>query len=292
MASGHGLAGADALHYIDGEWLEGNPPLLGPMTHASWMSSIVFDGARAFEGVTPDLDLHCERLIDSARKMGLAPPLSAGEVREIALDGVGRFPNGSALYIRPMMWAEDGFIVPDARSTRFCCTLFAAAMPEPKGFGVCRSSFRRPTPESAPTYAKACCLYPNSVRAIQEAQDKGFENAVILDSNGNVAELATANIWIAKDGAAHTPVPNGTFLNGVTRQRVAKLLARAGVEVHERTIGYGELETADEVFSTGNLGKVLPITRLDGRDLQPGPVYARARQLYWDWAHGDWTQGD
>ena len=160
-------------------------------------------------------------------------------------------------------------------------------MPEPKGFGVCLSSFRRPTPETAPTLAKASCLYPNSVRAIQEAQEKGFDNAVILDSNSNVAELATANVWIAKDGVAHTPVPNGTFLNGVTRQRVAKLLTRAGITVHERTITYNELEEADEIFSTGNLGKVLPITRLDGRDLQPGPVYSRARQLYWDWAHGD-----
>ncbi len=287
MASGHGLASADALHYIDGEWVEGNPPMLGPLTHATWMSSIVFDGARAFEGVTPDLDLHCERLVNSARKMGLTPPLSAGEVLEIALEGVGKLPSGSALYIRPMMWAEDGFIVPNPHSTRFCCTLFAAPMPAPKGFSVCRSSFRRPTPDTAPTYAKASCLYPNSVRAMKEAQDKGFDNAVILDTHGNLAELATANLWIAKDGAAHTPVPNGTFLNGITKQRVARLLARAGVEVYERTLSYDELAEADEVFSTGNLGKVLPITRVDDRALQPGPVYARARQLYWDWSHGD-----
>ena len=260
--------------------------MLGPMTHASWMSSIVFDGARAFEGLTPDLDRHCDRLISSARTMGLAPPVSAGEVEEIVHDGVGRFANGTALYIRPMLWAETGFIVPDPNSTRFCCTLFEAPMPEPKGFGVCLSPFRRPTPETAPTLAKASCLYPNSVRAIQDAQGRGFDNAVIRDSMGNVAELATANIWMAKDGAAHTPVPNGCFLNGVTRQRVAKLLAGAGVPVYERTITYQELAEADEVFSTGNLGKVLPINRLDGRDLQPGPIYSRARQLYWDWAHG------
>ena len=274
-----------AIHYIDGQWLEGNPPLLGPMTHASWMSSMVFDGARAFEGVTPDLERHCERLIVSAREMGLRPPVSAGETREIALDGVSRFPKGTALYIRPMMWAEDGFIIPDPKSTRFCCTLFEAPLPEPKGFGVCLSRFRRPTPETAPTQAKASCLYPNSYRAMREANEQGFDNAVVLDANGNVAELTTANIWIVKDSAAHTPVPNGTFLDGITRQRVAKLLARDGVPVHERTIAYPELVEADEVFSTGNLGKVLPVTRVGDRALQPGPVSTRARALYWDWAH-------
>jgi len=204
MASGHEAPQTRALHYIEGAWREGNPPIMGPMTHATWMSSIVFDGARAFEGVTPDLDRHCQRLIASARTMGLAPPLSAGEVEEIAHDGIGRFANGTALYIRPMLWAESGFIVPDPQSTRFCLTLFEAPMPEPKGFGVCLSPYRRPTPETAPTLAKAACLYPNSVRAIQDANQRGFDNAVILDSLGNVAELATANIWLAKDGAAHT----------------------------------------------------------------------------------------
>ncbi len=90
---------------------------------------------------------------------------------------------------------------------------------------------------------------------------------------------------MAKDGAAHTPVPNGTFLNGVTRQRIIALLNRAGIPVYERTIGYEELLDADEIFSTGNLHKVVPITRIDGRDLQPGPVFAKARELYWEWAH-------
>lgn len=286
MHERQGAANRTALHYVEGRWLTGNPPLLGPMTHASWMSSIVFDGARAFEGVTPDLDLHCQRLIASAREMGLVPPVSAGEVEEIALDGLARFANDAALYIRPMLWAEDGFIVPDPHSTRFCCTLFEVPMPEPTGFGICLSRFRRPTPDTAPTLAKAACLYPNSVRAMREAQEQGFENAVILDSNGNVAELCTANIWFAKDGAAHTPMPNGTFLNGITKQRIASLLRRAGVEVYERTISYQDLLGADEIFSTGNLGKVLPVTRIDDRDLQPGPVYARARELYWDWSHG------
>ena len=101
-----------------------------------------------------------------------------------------------------------------------------------------------------------------------------------------VAEFATANLWIAKDGAAHTPAINGTFLNGVTRQRIAKLLQKAGTPVHERTITWDEVLDADEVFSTGNLHKVVPITRIEDRDLQPGPIYSKARELYWEFAHG------
>ncbi len=136
----------------------------------------------------------------------------------------------------------------------------------------------------APTNAKASCLYPNSGRALVEAAERGFDNAVVLDGTGNVAELATANIWIAKDGAAHTPAANGTFLAGITRNRVAKLLREAGVTVHERTITWDEVLAADEVFTTGNYIKVLPITCVETRDLQPGPVYRQAREAYWDWA--------
>src|SRR3546814_17101961 len=85
----------------------------------------------------------------------------------------------------------------------------------------------------APTDAKASCLYPNSARALNEASKRGFDNAVVLDALGNVAELATANLWIAKDGVAVTPAPNGTFLNGITKQRAMQLLTAAGIEVRE-----------------------------------------------------------
>ena len=286
MTAMHGAGSGKALHYIEGEWLEGNPPIMGPMTHAAWMASVVFDGARAFEGVTPDLDRHCERLIHSAKAFGLKPVVSAGEALEIAQDGVSRFDRDAALYIRPMFFAESGFVSPDPESTRFCCTVYETPMPDAKGFSVCISSFRRPLYSMAPTDTKASCLYPNSARALREAADKGFDNAVVLDGLGNVAELATANLWMAKDGAAHTPIPNGTFLNGITKQRVAQLLQAAGVPVYERTITVDELMDADEIFISGNYSKVVPINKIEGRDLQPGPIGARARELYWEFSHG------
>jgi branched-chain amino acid aminotransferase len=274
-----------AITWIDGAWRDGNAPLLGALSHAAWLSSIVFDGARAFEGCAPDLDLHCRRVVASAKNFGLEPVLTAGEVEELARDGMRQFARDAELYIRPMFFAEDGFIVPVPESTRFALTLYEAPMPKPTGFSAGLSRYRRPAPDMAPTDVKASCLYPNSARAMREAMGRGFDNAVVLDPDGNVAEFASSNLFIAQGGAVHTPAPNGTFLNGITRQRVIQLLRRAGLVVHERVLTFDEVLEADEVFSTGNWSKVQPVTRVEKRALQPGPVYRRARTMYWDFAH-------
>jgi branched-chain amino acid aminotransferase len=271
--------------WYQGQWHQGNPMLMGPMTHAPWLGSCVFDGARSFEGVAPDLDQHCQRIVRSAETFGLRAIKQAGEIEELIRDGIAKFPKGAELYLRPMFWAADGFVDVDPESTEFSVSVYDSAMPKPTGFSVTCSPFRRPSYEYAPTDAKAACHYPNSARAIREAKARGFDNAVMLDPVSNVAELATANIWLVKNGEAHTPAPNGTFLNGVTRQRVIHLLRAAGVTVVERAIRWQEFIDADEVFSTGNYGKVVPITRVEQRHLQPGPVMAKARELYWDYAH-------
>jgi branched-chain amino acid aminotransferase len=277
---------ARSLTYIDGKWQEGNVPLMGSMTHAAWLGSVVFDGARAFEGVAPDLDRHAQRTVDSAIALGLRPMLTAPEITELAWDGIGRFEPGTALYIRPMFFAETGFVAPDPESTRFALVIWESPMPEPKGFSCTLSRFRRPPPDMAVSQAKAACHYPNLARALVEARDKGFDNAVVLDPIGNVAEFATSNIMFAKDGVVHTPVLNGTYLAGITRRRVLSLLRGAGVEVQERAVRYEEVTQADEVFSTGNYGKVQPVTRIEDQHLQPGPFFQRARELYWEFAHG------
>jgi branched-chain amino acid aminotransferase len=276
-----------ALTFIDGDWHGGNPPLMGAMTHAAWMASVVFDGARAFENVTPDLDRHCQRVVDSCHALGLEPILSAGEIEEIARDGVRRFAPGSALYIRPMFFAESsiGLVLPDPESTRFALVIHDAPMPDSAGFASCLSPFRRPGAETAPTGAKASCHYPNSGRAIAEARQRGFANPLMLDALGHVAEFATSNIWIVRDGVAITPAPNGSFLAGITRQRLIGLLRNAGVTVVERTVSIDDVRRADEIFSSGNYGKVQPVIRFEDRAMPPGPVYRKARELYWDFAH-------
>ncbi len=275
--------------WFEGDWHEGELLLAGPHTHAFWLGSSVFDGARAFEGVAPDLDLHCQRVNASALALGLQPTKRWEELVELTQDGLARFDKDAATYIRPMYWAEQGgffAVAPEPSSTNFCLHIHESPMPDPNGFSVTLSPFRRPSIETMPTNAKAGCLYPNNARALTDARNRGFDNAVVLDMLGNVAELATANVFMVKDGIVHTPAENGTFLAGITRRRAIELLRSAGQVVHERSIVYRDFLDADEIFLTGNYAKVVPIIRIEDRSLQPGPVAERARQLYWEFAHG------
>ncbi|WP_412051034.1 branched-chain amino acid aminotransferase [Hoeflea sp. Naph1] len=275
--------------YVDGEWLEGNPPLIGPVSHAMWLGSTVFDGARWFDGVAPDLDLHCQRVNRSADALGMRATMQDTEIEALAHEGLKKFDGKTAVYIKPMYWAEHGgyMSVPaDPDSTRFCLCLFESPMIASSGFSVTVSPFRRPSYECAPTNAKAGCLYPNNGRAVMEAKSRGFDNALVLDMLGNVAETGTSNIFMVKDGVVFTPVPNGSFLSGITRARAIALLRAAGTEVVEKTLSVADFKDADEIFSTGNHSKVVPIIRIEDRELQAGPVARDARQLYMDWAHG------
>ena len=276
------------LTFFKNEWHEGNIGIMGPRTHAAWLCSVVFDGARAFEGVTPDLELHCARVNDSAKKLFLKPTVSTEEWVARAREGVKRLNSDVALYIRPMYWAEkEGPWVQahDPESTQSCLSIYEAPMRTPKGFSITLSPFRRPTLETMPVDAKAGCLYPNNSRSLFEAHSRGFDNAIVCDMLGNVAELATSNIFMAKDGVVFTPLPNGTFLAGITRQRVIGLLRASGVTVVEKTLAYQDFEKADEIFSTGNYSKVVPVTRIGDRSLPFGPLYTKARELYWAFAH-------
>ena len=274
--------------FFEDAWHEGNVPIMGPRTHAAWLCSLVFDGARAFEGVAPDLELHCARVNESAKKLFLKPMVPTETWVKLAREGIARFEKGAALYIRPMYWAEyEGPWVQahDPESTRWCLTIYEAAMRTPKGFSITLSQFRRPTLETMPVDAKAGCLYPNNARSLFEAHARGFDNAVVCDVLGNVAELATSNIFMAKDGVVFTPIPNGTVLAGITRQRVIGLLRENGATVVEKTLSYHELQGAEEIFSTGNYSKVVPVTRIEDRSLPMGPFYTKARELYWRFAH-------
>lgn len=275
--------------WYEGRWQEGNVPIMGSADHGTWLGTMVFDGARAFEGVTPDLEPHCARVNHSAVAMGMNPTMQTGTLVELAREGVAKFPPGAALYIRPMYWSREGGAVTvdaDPDSTAFALCIEEASMGSAAGFTVTTTRFTRPTIATALTNAKAACLYPNNARMLREAQSKGFNNAIVCDALGNVAETATSNIFMAKNGEVFTPIPNGTFLNGITRQRVIKLLRGAGYKVWEASLTLDDFRAADEIFSTGNYSKVVPITRFDDHEPGPGPVAQRARDLYWEWAHG------
>lgn len=274
--------------FFEGEWHEGNVAIMGPRTQGAWLASVLFDGARAFEGVTPDLDRHCARINDSARVFKLKPVVSDQDWLALCLEGVRKFETDAALYIRPMYWADSGGgggVMFDPETTRWCLCIYEAPMPEPTGVAITLSPHRRPTMETAPVAAKASCLYPNNGHAMLEAASRGFDNCLLRDMLGNIAELANANIFMVKDGVVFTPVPNGTFLSGITRARVIGLLRGDGMTVVEKPLSYQDFLDADEIFSAGNYSKVAPMTRIETRSLPIGPVYRRARELYWDFAH-------
>ena len=269
------------LTYFNGQWAEGNTPLYGAMDHSLWLGSSVFDGARAIRGKLPDLRPHLERVIASAEKLGLRCPLSVDEMEQLVREGVARFPADAELYIRPLVFGSEGFLIPVAEKSQFALTLFDAPLPPFAGFSACLSTLHRPQPTMAPTDAKASALYANSTRAMREAKERGFDQAIMLDAAGNVAEFASSNLFLVTgDGKLVTPALNGTFLAGITRARVIALLAQEGVQVEERSVKPEELDSAREIFSTGNYGKVTPCTRYEGRSLEAGPVARRARELY------------
>jgi branched-chain amino acid aminotransferase len=278
------------VFWYDGVWMDQEPKILGPMDHAFWLGSVIFDGARSFGGVAPDLDRHCARAIDSAEKMLMRPKLSAARIEELVRDGLHKMGPEAVTYIRPMFFIRKGIgsARPDPDSTDFILSIYDSPLPPFAGFSACMVPFRRPAPDMAPTDAKAACLYPNGARAGHWAAERGFDNAVICDALGHVAEFASANLMFAKDGVVITPAINHTFLNGITRQRVIDLLRAAGTEVQERAVKPQELLDADEIFSTGNYGKVLPCTNYEGRAMQPGPAAQKARTLYFDWAEANW----
>ena len=282
------MAWSETWTFVNGDWHEGNPPILGPRSHGFWQASSVFDGGRYFEEVAPDIALHAARLGRSAEAIGLKCPVTPDTIVGLLQDGIKKFAPGTPLYVKPMVWGEGdkgSAIVPDPDDSRFLLCLFVAPMPVPGPSSVTLSPYRRPTIECMPTDSKAGCLYPNNARALREARGRGFDNALVRDMLGNIAETTTANIFMARDGVVYTPIPNGAFLNGITRQRVIGLMRETGATVVEKSLTYADFEGADEIFYSGNYSKVMPVTKIDGRSLQPGPFYTRAREAYWDFAH-------
>ena len=280
--------GINIRTYFNGTWHEGDAPVLRAADHGAWLGGSVFDGARAVNGFTPDLDRHCARVNRSAEALMINPTVATKDMVQIVREGLALYPEGTPIYIRPMYWSIDGdatAIVPSADATGFCVCLEEIPLaPETATVTLGRTRFRRPVMEDAVVDAKAGCLYPNNARMLVEVRSRGFNNALVADAMGNVAETATANIFMVRDGEVLTPIPNGTFLNGITRQRHIANLAADGMQVREQVLTFADFEAADEVFMSGNMNKVTPVTGFEDRSYQVGPITRRVREMYWDWA--------
>lgn len=280
--------GTNIRTYFDGAWHDGDVPVIRAADHGAWLGSNVFDGARYVDGMAPDLLAHCIRVNQSARALMVTPTVAPEDMAQIIWDGLAAYPRDAAIYIRPMYWALDGgysAILPKPDATGFAISLEEIPMaPEGASVTLGRTRFRRPVMEDAVVNAKAACLYPNNARMLAEVRARGFGNALVADALGNVAESATANVFMVKDGTVFTPAPNGTFLAGITRARHIGNLRADGVEVVENVLSFDDFTGADEVFLSGNMNKVTPVTAFEDRQYQIGPIARRARELYWDWA--------
>lgn len=280
--------GSNIKTYFEGRWHNGDVQIMRAADHGSWLGTTVFDGARFFDGLAPDLQPHCARVNRSAEALMLTPTVSVDQMVEIVREGLKMFAPDAAVYIRPMYWGIHGdptAIIPSPEETGFAICLEEIPMaPSTASVTLTRTRFRRPVLEDAVVNAKAGCLYPNNARMLTEARSKGFNNALVADAMGNVAETATANIFMVKDGEVFTPIANGTFLAGITRSRHMNNLAADGTKVHEAVLTFEDFEGADEVFMSGNMSKVTPVTAFDETNYQVGPVTRRVRDMYWDWA--------
>ena len=270
--------------FFDGNWHTGNFKIFGVEEKSSWLGMSTFDGARSFDGVEPDLDLHCKRSIRSAKVLGMNPDIQWEEIFDIVQDGLAKFTTKSQLYIRTEFWDLSSLRGIGLNGTGFAVILSEMPLTRPS-FTANVSKFVRPGPDQAPTDAKASCLYPNSLLAISTAKKEGFDNCVTLDPWGNVAEFTMSNIFMVKGKKVYTPIPNRTFLNGITRQRVIKLLRNDGYKIIEKTITPRFLRKADEIFSTGNAQKIQSITKFEDHILGEDKVAKRAWELYLEFAH-------
>ncbi|WP_299375065.1 branched-chain amino acid aminotransferase [uncultured Tateyamaria sp.] len=280
--------GSKIRTFYKGAWHDEDVAIMRAADHGSWVGSTVFDGARFFDGRAPDLALHCARVNRSAEALMLTPTMAAEDIVDAVTEGLKAYGPNDAVYIRPMYWGLDGDpsgIVPQSNSTGFAICLEAVPMADPGASTTLgRTQFRRPVLEDNVVNAKAGCLYPNNARMLADVRSRGFGNALVADAMGNVAESATANVFMVKDGAVFTPIPNGTFLAGITRSRHMQNMRNDGMDVHETVLSFTDFADADEVFLSGNMMKVTPVTAFEDTQYQVGPVTRRVREMYWDWA--------
>ena len=219
---------------------------------------------------SPPINFKLKPVVDTETWLGLAR------------EGIARFDANAELYIRPMYWAAERQRRRRAVRSRNHQLVPVHLCRADAGADRQRDHAVAVPPADHGMRAGRCqggCLYPNNSRALIEAQSRGFNNCLMLDMLGNVAEFGNSNVFMAKDGVVYTPAPNGTFLNGITRQRVIDLLRGDGVTVVEATLRYADFLDADEIFSSGNFAKVAPVDPDRRRALQPGPFYRRARKL-------------
>jgi len=267
----------DGLIWLDGQMVAWREAGIHVLSHGLHYASSVFEGERVYDGEIFRLTEHSERLAHSARVMGFQMPYSVAEIDQACREIVSamRIADG---YVRPVAWRGSEMMGVSAQHNRI--HLAIAAWPWPayftpearlRGIRLKIAEWRRPAPDTAPTNSKAAGLYMICTLAKHAAEAAGFEDALMLDYRGYVAEATGANFFLAREGVLHTPIPD-CFLNGITRRTVMGLAAARGIEVVERVILPDELAAAEEVFLTGTAVEVTPVSAIDDMDFEVGPI--------------------
>ena len=275
----------DGSIWTDGRLSPWRDARLHVLSHGLHYASAVFEGQRAYEGTVFKLTQHTERLHASATAMGFTIPWSVQEIDDACREvlAVNRISDG---YVRPIAWRGSEMMGVSARNNTIHLSI--AAWPWPSyfspeardsGIKLRTAGWRRPAPETAPVHAKAAGLYMICTLAKHQAEHEGFDDALMLDYRGRIAEATGANIFLVVDGVLHTPDPD-CFLNGITRRTVIDLARARGYKVVERAILPGELADAQEVFLTGTAAEVTPVGRIDDHRFQVGETTRRLRDDY------------
>ena len=291
MAEQRSFDDRDGFIWFDGKlvpWREANVHIL---THALHYASSVFEGQRAYGGIIFRLRQHSERLHESARILGFEIPWSVDEI-DAACNEVVKANGLVDAYVRPVAWRGSEQMGVTARGTEPHLAIaawewgkyFDPAKAE-KGIRLDVAPYRRPAPYTAPVHSKAAGLYMIATLSRQHAENRGYDDALMFDWRGQVAEATGANAFFVRDGSIHTPTPD-CFLDGITRRTVMDLARQRGIEVVERTIWPEELESFEQMFLTGSAAEVTFVGQVGPWSFEVGDLSRQLARDYDDLVNG------
>ena len=255
------------------------------LSHGLHYGSCVFEGLRVYDGHVFKLDLHVDRLIHSAHVLGFKIPYSKKEINSAILEivSIQKIKDG---YVRPVAWRGSEMMAISAQQTSI--HLAVATWPWPsyfspelrlKGIRLKISEWSRPAPNTAPVDSKAAGLYMICTLSKHKAEKEGFDDALMLDYRGQVAEATGANFFMVKNGSLYTPKPD-CFLNGITRKTVIGLAEENNIQVHEIALKPEDLSSAEEAFITGTAVEITPVREVDNYKFKVGDVTKKLIDLY------------
>jgi len=274
----------DGLIWMDGAMVPWRDAKVHVLSHALHYASAVFEGERVYGGDVFKLSEHSARLANSAAVLGFELPYDVSAIDQATKQVVAanRIVDG---YVRPLAWRGAEMMGVSAQKCRIHVAIAAWTWPayftpeaRLKGIRMTRGLYQRPSPQTAPALSKAAGLYMICTLSKHAAEAKGYDDALMLDYRGYLAEATGANLFLAIDGKLHTPTPD-CFLDGITRRTVIELAKARGIEVIDRHIKPEELTKADEVFITGTAVEVTPVREIDDLSFEVGPI---TRQLIQD----------